>query len=382
MSEITRELINGNVGKAPLESYPWKECADRLIYWAKERSCSHRAFAFDVLMSLAYVDTIPNIQKNFKTFEDLPQPYNIHFGFINLCVPLLLSKQAWHFQKAAKPLSGVIGKLTSEIILRFIEIIFDDFITVKSIGGVGIVDAVLRHRDGRIILCEIKASPLTTFPFLFELDLELQANLEQLTRIQVGSLNSCLYMHGDHLLPLGKVNDQLWPFAPAVDYLTKDANSHIVDIYVDTWESIRTAYRNKDRDNLLYYAANASGNPPNIAKEKFGWPAKESISDSKTSAGLDRTDDIKKGIYQAFKLSIESSKAFPQENIKTALISNLPAYRHGEDYITPFSSVYWAEESSFVEENQDKYSCAKQNLKRPFDYIIALDDAFTRGEVL
>lgn len=110
--------------------------------------------------------------------------------------------------------------------------------------------------------------------------------------------------------------------------------------------------------------------------------AKESISDSKTSAGLDRTDDIKKGIYQAFKLSIESSKAFPEENIKTALISNLPAYRHGEDYITPFSNIYWAEESSFIEENQDRYSCAKQNLKRPFDYIIALDDAFTRGEVL
>jgi len=64
------------------------------------------------------------------------------------------------------------------------------------------------------------------------------------------------------------------------------------------------------------------------------------------------------------------------------LISNLPAYRHGEDYITPFSNIYWAEESSFIEENQDRYSCAKQNLKRPFDYIIALDDAFTRGEVL
>jgi hypothetical protein len=382
MSEITRELIDGKVGKAPLEAYPWKEYADRLIYWAKERSCSHRAFAFDVLMSLAYVDTIPNIQKNFKIFKDLPQPYNVHFGFTNLCAPLLLSKQAWHFQKAAKPLSGVIGKLTSEIILRFIEILFDDFITVKSIGGVGIVDAVLRHRDGRIILCEIKASPLTTFPFLFELDLNMQANLDQLTRIQVGSLNSCLYMHNDNLLSLGKVNDHLWPFAPAVDYLIKSENSHIVDTYVDTWESIRTAYRNKNRDNVLYYVANASGNPPNIAREKFGWPAKESISDSKTSAGLDRTDDIKKGIYQAFKLSIESSKAFPEENIKTALISNLPAYRHGEDYITPFSTVYWAEESSFIEENEDRYSCAKQSLKRPFDYIIALDDAFMRGEVL
>ncbi len=52
----------------------------------------------------------------------------------------------------------------------------------------------------------------------------------------------------------------------------------------------------------MYYLANASGSPPKIAKDRDGWPKKESISDSKTSAGMDRTDDIKKGIYQSLKI--------------------------------------------------------------------------------
>lgn len=133
---------------------------------------------------------------------------------------------------------------------------------------------------------------------------------------------------------------------------------------------------------LFYYLANASGHPPKIAKTQYNWPSKESISDSKTSAGLDRTDDIKKGIYQTLKLSVEAHKEFPNKNVKTALISNLPAYRHGSDYLEPLYDIYWGQESSFRKEATGRLSCEYHNLKRPFDYIIALDDAYTRGEFI
>ncbi|MDB9315372.1 hypothetical protein PN462_19815 [Spirulina sp. CS-785/01] len=382
MTEITRDLIQGKVGNLPLVAYPWKEYADRLILWAKGKSSAHSAFAFDVLMSLAFIDTIPNLQKHFQVFNHLPRPYNVHIGFINLCTPLLLSQQTWHYQKAAKPQSGAIGKLTSEIILRFIELLFDNLTQVKSIGGVGMVDAVLHHQDGRIILCEIKASPLTTFSFLFALPSSLQQNPKQLTRTQVESVESALYLHCNDLISLGKPRDELWPFAPAINYLVNEKNSQVVEHYVETWKLIRQAYKNKNRDTLFYYVANASGQPPKIAKEQFNWPTKQSISDSKTSAGLDRTDDIKKGIYQTFKLSIEGAKRFPQDNIKTALISNLPAYRHGQDYIEPFYDIFWSPEDLLQENEQGQYTCNPQNLKRPFDYILALDDAFTRNELI
>jgi hypothetical protein len=381
MSEITEDLLHGKSGNSPLVTYPWQECAEQLILWGKDKSPTHRAFIFDVLMSLAYIDTIPNIQKNLKVYDDLYKQYNAYLGFTNLCVPLLLRKNEWHFQKAAKPQSGSIGKLTSEIILKCTEIYFDDFSKVQSIGGSGLIDAVLFHQDGRIILGEIKASPLTTFPFLFNIPSGTKQP-EQLTRTQVESYDSALFMHCDEIIPLGKPTDDLWPFLPLANFFLNSENTSTINKFIKIWDSIRNAYRDKDRDSYFYYIANASGHPPKIAKDQYNWPSKESISDAKTSAGLDRTDDIKKGIYQTFKLSIESHKEFPNQNIKIALISNLPAYRHGSDYIEPFYDIYWGQESSFIEESEELLSCQKSDLKRPFDYIIALDDAYTRGELI
>ena len=155
-------------------------------------------------------------------------------------------------------------------------------------------DAVLHHRDGRIILCEIKASPLTTYPFLFSVDQAHNKDLNDLTRTQVEGLTSALYLHSSEIVPLGKPSSELWPFNPAVDYFTSSGNKQEVEKHVDTWRRIREAYKNKTRTDLLYYTANASGHPPKIAKDNFDWPKKESVSDSKTSAGFDRTDDIKK----------------------------------------------------------------------------------------
>jgi len=383
VNDLSKGLIEGKQGNEPLINYPWKTLANRLILWSKNKSESHRAFTFDLLMSLAYADTIPNLQNNFKAYVGLPEPYNIHFGFINLCVPLYLSHNSWHYQKAAKPQSGAIGKLTSEIILRFIQLLFQNFKVVKSIGGVGIADAVLKHADGRIILCEIKASPLTTFPFLFSHpSTDSAQNPSTFTRTQVEGLDSALYMHCEELIPLGKPEDELWPFNAAACFVTDEANKKKLEMFVEVWEKIRKAYIDKDRNSPFYYIANASGHPPEIAKSEFNWPSNESISDSKTSAGMDRTDDIKKGIYQTFKLSVESNRKFAEQNIKTALISNLPAYRHGTDYIEPFYDVYWGYENSFNKETGGKYSCYKKDLKRPFDYIIALEDAFLRDDLI
>ena len=384
MNDITKDLLDGNIGTEPLIAYPWKEHADDLIRWAKDKDAVHRAFAFDFLMSLAYVDTVPNLQKHFAFYPDLSDPYRIHLGFINLCAPLYMQNDAWHYQKAAKPQSGAIGKLTSEVILRFIEVLFSDLEKVRVIGGVGTADAVLTHNDGRVILCEVKASPLTTYPFLFSAPSGRKlVSLDKLSRTQVQKLDSALYLHCDDVIPLGKPQDELWPFATAIPFITNSDNSTVVDCYVNTWRKIRSAYIKKDRESKFYYIANASGHPPKIAKDEFNWPAKESISDSKTSAGMDRTDDIKKGIYQTFKLGIESNRAFKAHNIKTALISNLPAYRHGKGYVEPFYDIYWGFESSFVRKDSSQtYRCAASDLKRPFDYIIALEDAFQRGELI
>jgi hypothetical protein len=380
MSIINRDLLDGKVGSAPLKDYPWQNYADNIIRWARRHDDSYSAFAFDLLMSMAYIDTIENLQNNFSLLSTPYKDHRIHLGFINLTVPELLNNNKWIYYKAAKPQSGAIGKLTSELILRFISITFSQIKTVKAIGGSGVADAILIHNDGRRILCEIKASPLTTFPFLFKTKKKLPTDLKTLTRTQVDDFESALYTHTDEIIPLGNPGSSNWPFKQMSEYICMRENSKRIEKIVLKWKQIRSEYRAKNRDSNLYYISNACGQPPAIARENFKWPAGESISDSKTSAGLDRTDDIKKGIYQTMKIGIDVLRSFPKENIKTAIISNLPAYRHGKEYVLPFEDVYWTLQSNNKSKSTSFVQYKSEHVRRPFDYIIALEDGFFRGE--
>ena len=140
------------------------------------------------------------------------------------------------------------------------------------------------------------------------------------------------------------------------------------------WKAARKAYINKDKESDMYYLTNACGSPPPEAKRDHGWPNNEVISDGKTSAGMDRTDDIKKGIYQTLKIGITHKT---QKNYKSALISNLPAYRHGIDYIDPITSILWGLESD-VELLGSKDAISRENLRYVFDNIITLENPLLR----
>jgi len=181
-------------------------------------------------------------------------------------------------------------------------------------------------------------------------------------------------MHDRRIIPLGLVKSDYWPFKPIADFLIDPLNSDTVEKMYSTWKSARNAYSKKDRESRLYFLANASGGPPKIAKDRDNWPRKESISDSKTSAGMDRTDDIKKGIYQVLKLGVKNKS---DSNIETALISNLPAYRHGSEYVDPFVPILWGTEDNLVEENGAEY-LRRDDLRYIFDHLITLDSPILR----
>lgn len=185
-------------------------------------------------------------------------------------------------------------------------------------------------------------------------------------------------MHHSGVIDLGKVGEPMWPFRPLIEFIIDDNNSQFISECSDNWRLARNAYSEKDRSNNIYYLTNASGHPPLIAKERDGWPQKESISDGKTSAGMDRTDDIKKGIYQSLKIGT-NLKNLP--NIKTAIISNLPAYRHGNEYVSPFISMLWGLESD-LEILDGKAVLRSENLRRAFDFLITLEEPVLRGEEL
>ena len=181
-------------------------------------------------------------------------------------------------------------------------------------------------------------------------------------------------MHNKQILPLGRVATELWPFESAVKFIVDHKNQEIVSNFVETWLAGKIAYQSRNKNHKMYYLASASGSPPAIAKTRDKWPSKESISDSKTSAGMDRTDDIKKGIYQVLKIA---SNYKEYNNVKTALISNLPAYRHGAEYISPFIEMLWGYEKD-IENVSGLNAIKREKLRRVFDYIITIEDPIVR----
>lgn len=369
--------IENITGREPLADYPWRSEVDRLLNWLIDKDSHIQAFCFDLIMSAAYIDASSGVEKSIEQCNGINEKYNAHIGFINLCSPCFTNKEIWAYQKAVKPQSGALGKLSSEVILRFIEKIYPQLIEVIAVGGSEAADAVLKHENGMVILAEVKSAPLLTYPFLFELPescLKGEHEKVVITSSQLRACDSAIFLHGIGSIDLGKVGGDLWPFKPLVDFFIDEANMPLIHHCINEWLSARDAYTNKDRQNRMYYLANASGSPPKLAKDRDGWPKSESISDGKTSAGMDRTDDIKKGIYQTFKIGTHV-KGDP--SIKTAIISNLPAYRHGDEYVSSFVNMLWGLEEDIEDVNGQK-AIFSENLRRAFDFIITLEEPILR----
>lgn len=368
-------------GREPLVDYPWRTEVDRLLKWLIDKDSHIQAFCFDLIMSSAYIDATAGIEKYIEQCNELGEEYNSHLGFINLCSPCYTNSDKWTYQKAVKPQSGALGKLSSEVILRFIEKLYPQLTEVIAVGGTEAADAMLKDETGMVILAEVKSAPLLTYPFLFNVPEScLKGNHEKvvITSSQLGASESAIFLHGLGEVSLGKVGEELWPFKPLVNFLTDINNFDFIQACIDEWLAARDAYTKKDRQNRMYYLANASGSPPKIAKERDGWPKKESISDSKTSAGMDRTDDIKKGIYQTLKIGTHI-KGDP--TIKTAIISNLPAYRHGHEYVTPFVEMLWGLEEDIDDLNGHQVIITEK-LRRAFDFILTLEEPILRDNKL
>ncbi len=365
----------------PLVDYPWKSEIDHLLIWMEDKGAATRAFVFDLIMSAAYIEATAGLEKLIEKCDAIEGDYNTHVGFINLCSSCYIYQDVWSYQKAAKPQSGALGKLSSEVILRFIEKLYPQLSEVRAIGGTESADAVLRHRKGFTILAEVKSAPLLTYPFLFDVPVScLNGHHEKvvMTASQLRATKSAILLHGVGHIDLGNTGQELWPFKPLVDFIIDEKNTSFVQQGVSQWFEARKAYVSKDRHHKMYYLTNASGQPPKRARDKGQWPRGVSISDSKTSAGMDRTDDIKKGIYQSLKIGAYSHG---NPNIKTAIISNLPAYRHGHEYVDPFVDMFWGLEKDMHTKEGQRFLLEK-DLRRVFDFIITLDEHMMRGVAL
>ncbi len=307
------------------------------------------AATFDMMVSVSYYKSVSN--RGWTYCSDDPQM--MFYTYTNVC-PRCRGNGRFVYAKANKPESGKIGLITTEILCVFYQNIFTKKgHNVEVFKASEPVDVIVHDiKKDMFLLAEVKAAPLLTIP--------LAAKCETITEMRDGVLirsghetidNPFLRSSsiGLYFPAYNKKKERFYPleldwgneacYYDAILKLMKNAD--FFENYLDFWYTSYNAYIDKNREVSLYWLTNACGSPFPIPE---GWPKRvgtgyESVSDSKTSAGMDRTDDIKKGIYQVLKIGAEYKTT--HKNIKTAIISNLPALRHYDEYLLTIKDIVW-----------------------------------------
>ncbi len=317
------------------------------------------AAAFDLFVSAEYYKSIAH-----KGWYYCPVGEPILFyPFTNTCPRCILQSQ-FHFEKANKPESGQIGQATSRLLSVFFNQLFAKANRrLKTYRGVEPVDMIIYdEQENTVLLSEIKAAPLVTLPLATPSEYLTDLIDGRVTEISshVSSDNTSLSTSEIHmflptkqqdkveyqLVTLGNVNmqsDRTWAYERLEQALHKDGN--LFNKYLNFWTEAFIAYSTGNRTKSTYFwFTNACGQP---SPRPLGWPNRqrgegyESVSDGKTSVGMDRTDDIKKGIYQVLKVGAESKPQKSKFQVKTALISNIHAARHYDEYLTSLENIVW-----------------------------------------
>lgn len=107
------------------------------------------------------------------------------------------------------------------------------------------------------------------------------------------------------------------------------------------------------------------------------------VDDSKNSPGIDRTDDIKKGVYQMLKLGQRFGGSCAKRAIKVVLLSNIHAVRHHSDYLSGLEDVTWTYEQRLLETGNPSWRKVRVNdLIRLYDATIAFTKPHFRDQQL
>ena len=313
------------------------------------------AAAFDLLMTAEYYKSV-TVKNWHYCPNDNPK---IYYSFLNAC-PYCCLKQKFVFTLGNKPQSGAIGRSSTFILSLVLDSYFQRTKTKIEIKkSVEPVDLVLVDESNKqVFAAEVKSAPLTILPLFAETD-ELTA-MEEGVITKVNAHEPISNTHFSSLpvsvgLPKsvagkwefeffkleGLKNDKNWPYFEIAKLVR---TTDFWEQYVRYWVASYETYKHRRRETLIYWFSNACGSPQAVSGD---WPdrrnggGKESISDSKTSVGMDRTDDIKKGIYQVLKVGADGKPFSKEYSLSVGIISNLDAARHFDEYLQNIQNVVW-----------------------------------------
>lgn len=315
------------------------------------------AAAFDLVVTAEYYRNVGHVNWIYCPAENPPL---LIYPYTNVCPRCALS-DTFFFHKANKPKSGVIGSKTSRLLASFLQTLFlRNGHPVSVLKGVEPVDIVLiddRQVPTSVMFAEIKAAPLITIPISCESQI--------LTTDQDGTIVPTGHRISDHtgfygsnlslflpsnkygsewqLIPFGicqDANDEAWAFRSLLELVQSDTD--FIRAYVEFWKQALQSYEEKSQTGV-FWLTNACGQP---SPRPADWPRRsrasgfESISDGKTSVGMDRTDDLKKATYQALKIGAEGNPS-TEFHFRVGIISNVHAVRHHNEYLTVLEDIVW-----------------------------------------
>ena len=320
------------------------------------------AALFDLAVSSLYLEKI--VSKGWYSCSENPDDVRFVYPFVNTC-PCCSLDNKFVFIKARKPESGSIGQVTSAILSAFLDLHVSRRTKgagrIRIAGGSGLVDAVLEEGID-ISLIEIKASPLIAFPIQAKgktlTDLDENGNtvvVDIHTQITpTHSLDASFIIDQDLGIPIGATTEFVFGghYARIIEWLNHERN--FVD-FVNSWTNTFMGYADPLARSSTYWMTNGCGTP---SPRPVSWPTRssgsglESISDGKSSVGMDRTDDVKKGIYQVLKMSSAFKNSLSDDlvnvrRVHVALASNIHAVKHQESYIDPLKDLVWSRDGVF-----------------------------------
>lgn len=359
------------------------------------------AAAFDLLITANYYKSLTNTGWYYCPIGDPA----LFFPFTNTCPRCVLDGH-FYFEEANKPESGLIGQTSSRLLGVFLLKLFRKANrSIEIYKGTEPIDIIIHEAgENSVLLAEIKASPLITIPLSVLSDKLTKLVDGQTEEISVHELCSIPILSKTEvffylptirngttttrLISLGVNNTATnpnWAYNQLSAILLSDTT--IFSDYLSFWLTAFEAYKKRNRQQKFFWLTNACGQPSpmpnNWPKRKSGGKGFESVSDGKTSVGMDRTDDIKKGIYQVLKIGAESKPNVTSFKVKTGLISNIHAVRHYDDYLTSLEDVVWTLDKFGNKSNPIKKAGdipPETEMYNLFDGIISFTESHIRDE--
>lgn len=354
-SSIT-ELLNKSA-KVDYENFPEAFVRDAYglarIHLAKDAPIGMSLAAlFDLAVTALYLERVPTAGWYYCDREEAPE---LVYPFVNACPKCTLAG-AFEHVKAGKPESANIGKATSTILAAFLDLqaheVKGNEYQVRTLSDNGLVDACLV--GPRVIsLFEIKSAPLVAFPLamsaapLTELDEDsgelVHKDSHTQATVPVGR-SSYLLVNESLRIPVGDPHtfSSKSHYFAILQWLTSPSN---FEAFVNSWKETFAGYADANKRSNTYWLTNGCGTPKPRPAE---WPKRrsqgyESISDGKSSVGMDRTDDVKKGVYQVLKISTHYKEFDPSKGweVHAALVSNIHAVKHYEGYLEELEDLVW-----------------------------------------